>query len=252
MASPEDNSFIVVHRKIMQWEWYTDTNTKCLFIHLLLLANHKQTKWRGEMVERGQILTGRKRLSEELNLSEKQIRVSLNKLKRTGEVAIKTASKYSVITLCNYSAYQDKKERKGPAERPADGPSEGQQGATSNNDNNVNKKNTSYEVYGREQERVRFSAPTKQETSEFFMSHGSSNEEAGKFWYHFDANGWKVGGRAPMKNWQSAARKWILNSKTYGGSNGQRINGTLKHQQPITPADLPAITQSIIDDPRYA
>ena len=85
-------------------------------------------------------MTGRKVLSMETGLSEKQIRVALNHLKTTSEVAIKTTNKYSIITICKYSDYQDRKERKGPAERPREGPTKGQQGATYNNVNKGNNK----------------------------------------------------------------------------------------------------------------
>lgn len=33
--------------------------------------------------------------------------------------------------------------------------------------------------------------------------------EAERFWYYYDANGWKVG-RMPMKNWISAMAGWKL------------------------------------------
>ncbi len=111
-----------------------------VFLHLILQANYKATEWRGETILRGQLLTGRKQLSKELKLSEKQIRVALNHLKTTSEVAIKTTNRYSIITICNYNDYQDRKERKGPAERPREGPTKGQQGATSNKVNKGNNK----------------------------------------------------------------------------------------------------------------
>ena len=98
-----------------------------------------------------------------------------------------------------------------------------------------------------------FFAPDKKETASFFTENGSTNEEAGKFWYHYDANGWMCG-KVKMRNWTSAAKKWMVNSKTnYSNANGYvKRNGTLGYQQPITHADLPGIMQSIADDDRYA
>lgn len=119
-----------MHRKMTEWEWYTDHNTFILFMHLLLTVNYEDKKWRGVEIKRGQILTGRLKLSEETGLSEKSIRTALNKLKLTGEVAIETASKYSVITVCNYDKYQSQDENEGPANRPITGPAMGQQWAT--------------------------------------------------------------------------------------------------------------------------
>ena len=39
------------------------------------------------------------------------------------------------------------------------------------------------------------------------------------FYDHYESNGWKVGGKAPMKNWQSAVRNWACNDKLKIGGN---------------------------------
>ena len=80
------NGWISLHRQFLEWEWYDDINTKCLFIHLLLIANHKDAKWRGKTIKRGQRFLSIKNISNDLNLSQKQIRTSLGKLKKTGEI----------------------------------------------------------------------------------------------------------------------------------------------------------------------
>jgi hypothetical protein len=53
--------------------------------------------------------------------------------------------------------------------------------------------------------------PTLEEISKYFLEQNSSEVEAQKFFNHFKSNGWKVGGKAPMKDWQAAAGNWILN-----------------------------------------
>ena len=52
-------------------------------------------------------MTGRKALSEQTGLSERQIRTALDHLKSTGEVTIKATNKYSLITIVNYGKFQD-------------------------------------------------------------------------------------------------------------------------------------------------
>ena len=45
----------------------------------------------------------------------------------------------------------------------------------------------------------------------FFHLIGHPESEAAKFFNHYDANDWRQAGRVPLRNWQAAARKWILN-----------------------------------------
>jgi DNA replication protein DnaD len=98
--------WIKLHRKFLKWEWYSDSEMVHLFLHLLLKANHAPKKWKGITIEKGQVLTGRKVLSREINMSEDKIRTRLKRLVDTQEITIKTTSKYSIITICNYCQYQ--------------------------------------------------------------------------------------------------------------------------------------------------
>ena len=83
MRHISNNGFIVLHRKMVDWEWYQDANTMRLFIHCILKANHKTKKWQGIDIHRGQFLTSSDTLAADLKLSRQQIRTSLNKLKAT-------------------------------------------------------------------------------------------------------------------------------------------------------------------------
>jgi len=128
------NGFIYLHRKIMEWEWYSDIKVCRLFIHLLLKANHENNEWQGIKILKGQLITGRLVLSKETGLSQREIRTCLTKLKTTNEVTIKTTNRFSLITLVNYGIYQNKR----PAERPATRPTSDQQTTTNNKDNKNN------------------------------------------------------------------------------------------------------------------
>ncbi len=47
------NGWIKIHRKILDWEWYSDLNVRVVFLHLLLKANHDDKKWMGMDIKRG-------------------------------------------------------------------------------------------------------------------------------------------------------------------------------------------------------
>lgn len=100
------SGWIKIHRKITEWEWYSDANTMRLFIHLLIIANHKDTNWRGVLVPAGAVLTGRVKLAESLGISQQEVRTSLEHLKATNEITIKSTKKYSIISITNWINYQ--------------------------------------------------------------------------------------------------------------------------------------------------
>jgi len=101
-----DLGWIKIHRQIIDWEWYDEPNTFRMFLHLLLKANHKPNKYRGVLIEAGQIMTGLDLLSRETSLSIQKVRTSLNRLKSTNEITIKSSSKGTIIQIVNYEKYQ--------------------------------------------------------------------------------------------------------------------------------------------------
>ena len=113
-------------KRLLEWEWYHDTKMVRVFLHLLLKANYKSKHWEGIEIKRGQIVTSLANLSAELGLSVKSIRTCLTKLQTTGEIGKQTASKFTIITICNYDKYQGSQCGEGQA-NGEQGASEGQQ-----------------------------------------------------------------------------------------------------------------------------
>lgn len=60
--------------------------------------------------------------------------------------------------------------------------------------------------------------PLPEEVYEYFVSQNSTKIEAEKFFNYYSSNGWKIGGKAKMKNWQAAARNWLLNANRFNGN----------------------------------
>jgi hypothetical protein len=98
--------WVKIQRSLLDWEWYDDINTKILFLHCLLKANHADKKYRGDVVKRGTFLTGRDLLSKETGLSVRQVRTALDKLESTNELTIKKSRKGSIVEVVNYNKHQ--------------------------------------------------------------------------------------------------------------------------------------------------
>jgi DNA-binding transcriptional regulator YhcF (GntR family) len=98
--------WIKLHRKILEWEWYTDAPVRILFEHLLLTANYEDKKWRGMTIKRGQKVTSIGHLAEETGLSVIQVRTALEKLEKTKNVTSRATNKFTLVTIENYSLYQ--------------------------------------------------------------------------------------------------------------------------------------------------
>ena len=99
--------FIVLHRKLLEWGWYDNTNMVRLWVHLLLRANFKDISWHGQIIKRGQFITGLEELAHQTGLSLQKTRTCLDRLIECGCITKKSTNKYTIITICKYSDYQD-------------------------------------------------------------------------------------------------------------------------------------------------
>lgn len=100
------DGWIKLHRSLLEWEWYSDVNTRLLFIHLLLSVNYEDKEWRGITIKRGQLVYSRATLAKQSGLSEQGLRTALRHLISTKDITNKTTPQYSIITISNYDKYQ--------------------------------------------------------------------------------------------------------------------------------------------------
>jgi len=60
-----------------------------------------------------------------------------------------------------------------------------------------------------------FNPPTLNETIEYAQETNLTSIDPEAFFDHFTSNGWKVSGKAPMKDWKAAVRNWNRNDKKW-------------------------------------
>lgn len=131
------NGWIKLHRQFLEWEWYSDQNTKAVFIHCLLMANIEDKDWRGVNIARGSFISSIRKVAIDTGLSYKAVRVAMDKLIKTSEIAVNGASRWTEITICKYEDYQSGTDNEGRTERQTKGEqraskgrAKGEQGAT--------------------------------------------------------------------------------------------------------------------------
>lgn len=212
-----EKGFIVIDRSILDWEWYSDINVTRLFIHLLLKANYKETRYQGHVIPRGSLVVGRKELSLQTGISEQSVRTALDKLKKTGEITIKSTNKFSVINVENWGKYQD-----------LDGESNQQNSQDFNQQSTNNQPTTNQQLttskpinqetnkpyIEREDKPKRFIPPTLEEVKAYCSSNGY-NVDCERFVAFYESNGWKVG-KNKMKDWKASVRGWHSRNKADG------------------------------------
>ena len=139
----EKKGWVCLHRKFLDWEWYTEVSVAHLFLYCILRANYTDTEWRGIKIKKGAFVTSYPNLAKSTGLTVRQCRTALNKLKSTGEVTHKTTSRYSIITVNNWDMYQQddtQPDRQATGKRQASD----RQTTTDNNINNINNNNNSF------------------------------------------------------------------------------------------------------------
>ena len=106
-----NNGWIKLHRKLLKNPLVKKPNYVWLWIVLLLKANHKDTKimWNGEVliIKEGQILTGRKELSQLTGIPETTIERALTYIEKNGhQIEQQKTTKFRLITIINWKEYQ--------------------------------------------------------------------------------------------------------------------------------------------------
>lgn len=208
------NGFVLLHRKMVDWEWYTDINVKALFIHLILMANHSDQNWRGQVVKRGELVTSIGNLAAQNGMTVMQVRTALKKLQKTGDVTIKTTSKNTVIMVVNYDFYQAEQQTNNTQNNnqvTIEQQTNNNQITTNNNDNNVNNDNNDNKRESKREKTTRFLKPTLDDVIDYCNERGNGIN-AQKFIDYYEANGWMVG-RNKMKDWKAAIRNWESREK---------------------------------------
>jgi len=184
---------------MIEWEWFSDSNTFHLFAYLLIKASYKESRFNGREMKVGQAVFGLHQANKDTGISVQSLRTSINRLKSTNEITVESTNKFSIVTILNYSRYQNiENDINIQDNNQTNKPSTSNQQAT-NNIQEV-KKERSKEI------------PDFDSVKGFFQN----DIMAANFFDYYQSNGWKVG-KNPMKDWKAAARGWKSRQSNFSG-----------------------------------
>jgi len=218
------SGWIKLHRKLLDWEWFRDPVMVKLWLYLLIEANHEDRRFMGHPVTRGQLIIGRKALSETLMLTEQQIRTCLTRLKSTNEITIKTTNKFSIVTINNYEQYQNPDNQQNNQQS--------NQQLTNNQPTTNHKQEVKNErkenTTGGQAPKPSFQKPTLDEIKAYIHEKNSSVDPEA-FYAFYESNGWKVG-KNPMRSWHAAVTTWEKRNNPHS-TTPQTESSYMTHEQ---------------------
>lgn len=215
------SGYIKLYRKFRDWEWYSDSAVKDVFLHLLLSARWEDGRYKGYEIKAGQVIITVNELADELGFSVKQVRRAIEKLEKTGEISKKRANRFTVVNVENWGFYQGSEADEGN-QRAMKGQTEGNQraikGQTDREPTSILKESKEREEYNNSARTrvrhgdgvsIRFTPPDLQEVKAYCIER-KNDVDPERFVDFYTAKGWMVG-KNKMKDWRAAVRNWERN-----------------------------------------
>ena len=197
-----DGGFTKFPNSLRDAPWRNKPHTVALYFYLRMHANHFENGWNNVALKPGELIIGRESLAKEVGATESQVRTALTHLKSTGHITTKSTNRFTIISFTdkeNWDFSRDRIANKTSSEFSNESPADNQQVAT------VRDPETKKTGEGAKS----FSPPSLDEVRNFFYRNKATLEQGEKFFYHYDGLSWKSGS-TPIVNWESIARKWIL------------------------------------------
>ena len=195
------SGWICLHRDIQRhWLFNFDEPEKFMaWTDLILSANHQDNKFllKGQIVEckRGQVAMSQVTLSKRWKWSRPKVQRFLEMLKNDAMIEVKGDHLTSIITICNYSLYQDKS----TADVTAD--------VTQTTNKQINKKTSNTG-----KTKSVFIKPSLEEVFEYFQQRGTHIDPE-KFHAYYEARDWRLG-KNKMKDWKACLVTWEKNNNS--------------------------------------
>ena len=195
----EKTTFVKFDRNLLKWRWFQHPKTLAVWIWLIMKANVEDHDFEKETIHRGEVATSRRRISADTGLTEREVRTALEHLKSTGEVSVRIRPKYQVISIPEYSKYQDVPSGRSSGKSPSRVRQASGKSPQYKNVRNKEEKNEKNDCV--------HTPPSRAEVEEFCKGLGITTD-IDAFLQYNSATGWKIG-RTKVEDWRPLLMKWV-------------------------------------------
>lgn len=99
--------WIKLHRDLVDHPVFADESLLKVFLWCLVNANIETKAWNGTHLEAGQFATGRNTAAAQLDKHPSSVYRAFQRLEELGCINVTPNSHWTIITICNWSSYQD-------------------------------------------------------------------------------------------------------------------------------------------------
>ena len=197
------NGFIVINRRIEDWQWWGNIYAMAIWLYIIEKANWKDGYWSvtGEEVPRGSFITSKRKIAADLDINKRTVDRWLTRFQNARQIDVKVTSRSTMITVINYAKYQGIANEGAPLDAPLDAPP-----SAHNRTKKQSNKETKKPINTQESVRASFAPPSLEEVDQYINAKGY-HFTADEFVSFYESIGWKVG-RNPMENWKAACTTW--------------------------------------------
>ena len=199
-----NSGYIKMHRSLMDKGYYLKSEYVHLWLHLIYKATYTKREFmfndKIEVLQPGQFITSRNKLSIETGIEESKIERILNVFKTEQQIEQQSRNKFRIISILNWNEYQNL-EQQNELEMNSKRTASEQQVNTNNKDKKEKKERINRE----------FIVPSIEEIRNYCIERKNSINPN----YFFDyqvARDWKLKGGQKIKDWQAVIRTWERNS----------------------------------------
>lgn len=196
-----NNGFIKIFRQMTEWRWWGNCNAMAMWLYILMNANWKDGYWQGIEIKRGEFVTSKSRIAEDLRLNRRTVTRWLNVFESDGQIAVTCTTQYTKITVLKYDFFQG--QELSSAQRTTQPDAQPTAQPTAHNRRKKEEKESK-----KERSVVERSAPIPSlaEVESFFDENGYSSH-AFQFWEYYSRKEWK-NQNGKLIDWQQKAADW--------------------------------------------